>query len=175
MENITIKKATPKDIDLLQKISRETFFETYSKLNTEENMKKYLEENFALETLTTELDNSNSEFYFALRGADVIGYLKLNFGASQTDLKDNKSVEIERIYVLRAFHGNNVGHMLYEKAIQVAKQIKADYVWLGVWEENAKAIAFYKKHGFVEFDKHIFKLGDDEQTDFMMKLELNTL
>lgn len=175
MENITIKKATPKDIDLLQKISRETFFETYSKLNTEENMKKYLEENFALETLTTELDNSNSEFYFALRGGDVIGYLKLNFGASQTDLKDNKSVEIERIYVLRAFHGNNVGHMLYEKAIQVAKQIKADYVWLGVWEENAKAIAFYKKHGFVEFDKHIFKLGDDEQTDFMMKLELNTL
>lgn len=175
MENIAIKKATPKDIDLLQKISRETFFETYSKLNTEENMKKYLEENFALETLTTELDNSNSEFYFALRGGDVIGYLKLNFGASQTDLKDNKSVEIERIYVLRAFHGNNVGHMLYEKAIQVAKQIKADYVWLGVWEENAKAIAFYKKHGFVEFDKHIFKLGDDEQTDFMMKLELNTL
>lgn len=175
MENITIKKATPKDIDLLQKISRETFFETYSKLNTEENMQKYLEENFALETLTTELDNSNSEFYFALRGGDVIGYLKLNFGASQTDLKDNKSVEIERIYVLRAFHGNNVGHRLYEKAIQVAKQIKADYVWLGVWEENAKAIAFYKKHGFVEFDKHIFKLGDDEQTDFMMKLELNTL
>ena len=175
MENIAIKKATPKDIDLLQKISRETFFETYSKLNTEENMKKYLEENFALETLTTELDNSNSEFYCALRGGDVIGYLKLNFGASQTDLKDNKSVEIERIYVLRAFHGNNVGHMLYEKAIQVAKQIKADYVWLGVWEENAKAIAFYKKHGFVEFDKHIFKLGDDEQTDFMMKLELNTL
>ncbi len=175
MENIAIKKATPKDIDLLQKISRETFFETYSKLNTEENMKKYLEENFALETLTTELDNSNSEFYFALRGADVIGYLKLNFGASQTDLKDNKSVEIERIYVLRAFHGNNVGHMLYEKAIQVAKQIKADYVWLGVWEENAKAIAFYKKHGFVGFDKHIFKLGDDEQTDFMMKLGLNTL
>lgn len=175
MENIAIKKATPKDIDLLQKISRETFFETYSKLNTEENMKKYLEENFALETLTSELDNSNSEFYFALRGGDVIGYLKLNFGASQTDLKDNKSVEIERIYVLRAFHGNNVGHMLYEKAIQVAKQIKADYVWLGVWEENAKAIAFYKKHGFVEFDKHIFKLGDDEQTDFMMKLELNTL
>lgn len=175
MENIAIKKATPKDIDLLQKISRETFFETYSKLNTEENMKKYLEENFALETLTSELDNSNSEFYFALRGGDVIGYLKLNFGASQTDLKDNKSVEIERIYVLRAFHGNNVGHRLYEKAIQVAKQIKADYVWLGVWEENAKAIAFYKKHGFVEFDKHIFKLGDDEQTDFMMKLELNTL
>ena len=97
----------------------------------------------------------------------------MNFGQSQTELQDDKALEIERIYVLKEFHGKNVGQILYNKAIEIAKQNKADYVWLGVWEENPRAIAFYKKNGFVEFDKHIFKLGDDEQTDIMMKLKLN--
>ncbi len=98
--------------------------------------------------------------------------MKLNFGQSQTELKDDKAIEIERIYVLKEFHGNKVGQILYDKAIEVARQKNADYVWLGVWEENPRAINFYKKNGFVEFDKHIFKLGEDEQTDIMMKLKL---
>jgi len=75
--------------------------------------------------------------------------------------------------VLKEFQGKKVGQFLYEKAVQVAQQIKADYIWLGVWEHNPKAINFYKKNGFTEFDKHIFRLGDDEQTDIMMKLMLN--
>lgn len=64
------------------------------------------------------------------------------------------------------------GEILYEKAIEIANRKNSDYVWLGVWEENPRAISFYKKNGFVEFDKHIFRLGDDEQTDVMMKLNL---
>lgn len=172
MENITIRKATLNDIEQLQKIGRETFFETFSSSNTEENMRKYLEEGFSIEKLTDELNNENSAFYFALSETKVIGYLKINFGASQTELKDEKALEIERIYVLKEFHGKKVGQILYEKAIEIAKQKNSDYVWLGVWEENLRAISFYKKNGFVEFDKHIFKLGNDEQTDIMMKLKL---
>jgi len=109
-----------------------------------------------------------------LKTDTVIGYLKLNFGESQTELKGDKALEIERIYVLKEFHGKKVGQLLYDKAIQVATETKADYVWLGVWEENPRAIAFYKKNGFVEFDKHIFRLGDEEQTDIMMKLQLKS-
>lgn len=172
MESIEIKQVTLAEITQLQKIGRQTFFETFSAGNTEENMKKYLEEGFSIEKLTGELTDPNCAFYFALIDNAVIGYLKLNFGASQTELKDNKALEIERIYVLQAFHGKKVGQILYEKAIQIAKQTHAAYVWLGVWEENPRAINFYKKNGFVEFDKHIFKLGDDEQTDIMMKLQL---
>jgi ribosomal protein S18 acetylase RimI-like enzyme len=87
-------------------------------------------------------------------------------------LKDKTALEIERIYVLKDFHGKSVGQMLYKKALEIAQMKKVSYVWLGVWEENPRAISFYKKNGFVEFDKHIFKLGDDEQTDIMMKLIL---
>ena len=173
MDNIDVKRVTINDIDQLQGIGRQTFFETFSAGNTEENMKKYLEEGFTVEKLTAELNDRNSEFYFASLDNKVIGYLKLNFGQSQTEIKEDKALEIERIYVLKEYHGKKVGQILYDKAIQIARLKNADYVWLGVWEENPRAINFYKKNGFIEFDKHIFKLGDDEQTDIMMKLKLN--
>ena len=172
MTNIEIIKVELKDIDKLQKIGRQTFSETFSDGNTEENMTKYLDEGFSIEKLTTELNDKNAEFYFATIDENVIGYLKLNFGQSQTELQDDKGLEIERIYVLKDFHGKSVGQLLYDKAIQIARQKNADYIWLGVWEENPRAINFYKKNGFVEFDKHIFKLGNDEQTDILMKLKL---
>lgn len=172
MEAIEINKVTIYDVAQLQKISRQTFFETYSALNTEENMTKYLQENFSIKNLSIELKNENSEQYFVALEGKVIGYLKLNFGIAQTELKNNKSIEIERIYVLKDFHGKNIGQQLYEKVINIARDKNADYIWLGVWEENPRAIRFYKKNGFIEFDKHIFKLGEDEQTDIMMKLVL---
>jgi diamine N-acetyltransferase len=172
MGNIEIKKVKKKQIHQLQEIGRQSFFETFAAGNTEDNMKKYLDEEFSIEKLTAELNNKNSEFYFATLENNVIGYLKLNFGRSQTELQDKKATEIERVYVLQEYHGKNVGQLLYDKAIQIARQKNTDYVWLGVWEENSRAINFYKKNGFVEFDKHIFKLGNDQQTDIMMKLKL---
>ncbi|WP_309614534.1 GNAT family N-acetyltransferase [Flavobacterium sp.] len=173
MANIEVRKITLIDINQLQKIGRQTFQETFSESNSEQNMKNYLEEVFSKEKMTAELNDENSEFYFATLENEVIGYLKINFGESQTELKDSKSLEIERIYVSKEFHGKSVGQLLYDKAIDIAKQKDAEYVWLGVWEENPRAINFYRKNGFVEFDKHIFKLGDDEQTDIMMKLKLS--
>ncbi len=167
-----IKKVTLDDIDQLQKISKQTFYETFSGGNTEENMENYLVEGFSIEKLTAELKDKNVEFYFSTLDNSVIGYLKVNFGEAQTELQDDKALEIERIYVSKEFHGKNVGQILYDKAIQIAKLKKTDYVWLGVWEENPRAINFYKKNGFIEFGKHIFKLGNDEQTDIMMKRKL---
>lgn len=173
MIDIEIQKLTLNDIDQLQEIGRRTFYETFSAANTEENMTKYLDEGFSIEKLTNELTNDNTEFYFAKLDNNVIGYLKLNFRQSQTELQDDKALQIERIYVLKDFHGKSVGQILYDKAIEIALQKNTDYVWLGVWEENPRAINFYKKNGFVEFDKHVFKLGYDEQTDIMMKLKLS--
>ena len=170
---VKITKAKVNDIDQLQKIGRQTFLETFSETNTEQNMKTYLEDGFSVEKLTSELSDKNSEFYFAILEDEIIGYLKINFGESQTELKDSKALEIERIYVSKKFIGKNVGQILYDKAVEIARENHANFIWLGVWEENPRAISFYKKNGFVEFDKHIFKLGDDEQTDIMMRLKLN--
>lgn len=125
-----------------------------------------------MEKLAVELNDRDSEFYFASLADDVVGYLKLNFGQSQTELKEQSALEIERIYVLKEFHGKNVGQLLYEKAIEIAKRANVNFVWWGVWEENPRAIKFYEKNGFVAFDRHMFKLGNEEQTDIMMKLQL---
>jgi ribosomal protein S18 acetylase RimI-like enzyme len=171
-DKINIVKTSLNNIDELQSIGRQTFYETFSAKNTEENMKIYLKEVFSTDKLIDELNNENVEFYFAISENSVIGYLKLNFGAAQTELKNDKAIEIERIYVLKEFHGKKVGQILFEKAIEIANQKNAEYIWLGVWEENTRAINFYKKNEFIEFDKHIFKLGSDKQIDIMMKLNL---
>ena len=172
MNDVLIRPVEQYELIDLQEISRQTFVETFAAQNTEENMKKYLEENLSAEKLSAELHDNNSRFYFAELDKKVIGYLKLNFGQSQTELKDGRALEIERIYVIREFQGMRIGQKLYDKAINIARDEGMDYVWLGVWEENPKAISFYRKNGFVEFDRHIFRLGDDNQTDIMMKLEL---
>ena len=130
--NISIIKIRTEDVKALQSISRQTFFETFAESNSEKNMRHYLEDNLSIEKLTSELSSENSEFYFSTENNDVIGYLKLNFSTSQTELKEEQSVEIERIYVLNAYHGKKVGQLLFDKAIEVAKERKALYVWLGV-------------------------------------------
>src|SRR5678809_1176653 len=135
MTDIVIKRVTLNDIDQLQKIGKLTFHETFSAANSEENMTKYLDEKLSIEKLTTELKDNNAEFYFATLDDNVIGYVKLNFRQSQTELQDDKAIEIERIYVLKDFHGKSVGQILYDHAIHIAKQKNTDFVWLGVWEE----------------------------------------
>ncbi|CAG5071560.1 Spermidine/spermine N(1)-acetyltransferase [Dyadobacter sp. CECT 9623] len=169
MDQITITKAGAEDLKTVQQISKETFFETFAEANTEADMQKYLAENFSEIKLTEELSNPDSLFYIAWLGENPVGYMKLNTGEAQTELQDISSFEIERIYVKSAYHGKKVGQLLYEKALEIAQAEQKVYIWLGVWEENLKAIRFYEKNGFVAFDKHIFKFGEDEQTDIMMK------
>ena len=172
MNSIAIKKIGLEQLVPLQDIGRKTFYDTFFESDSEESMKAYLDTSFSTEKLTAELENRNSEFYFATQNEIVIGYLKVNFGSAQTELQDANALEIERIYVLQDYHGKQVGQLLFEKAMAIAKSNHCDYIWLGVWEENHRALQFYTKNGFVAFDKHIFVLGEEEQTDIMMKLKL---
>ena len=169
---ITITQATIKDILELQRLGKQTFIETFSEHNSKDDMDQYLESSFNIETLKNQLENSNSTFYFAQENQNKIGYLKINLGPAQTELKDPYSLEIERIYVLKSYFGKKVGQLLYEKAASIAKELKLKYIWLGVWEKNERALQFYKKNGFVEFDQHQFVLGEDVQNDILMKLTL---
>ena len=173
--NIIIQPASPLDLAALQAIGRKTFVETFADSNSEENLAAYLEEGFSEDKLVAELRNENSQFYFALETDKVIGYLKVNFGDAQSEKQDPNALEIERIYVLQQYHGKQVGALLYEQALAIAKERKAPYMWLGVWEENPRAIRFYQKQGFVEFGEHVFQLGEEAQRDILMKKMLPDL
>lgn len=167
---IQLRRLTATDLLLLKEISVRTFVDSFSDQNTAENMEQYLSLSFSDEKLRQELANPHSAFYFAEINTIPIGYLKVNWGNSQTELMVEKSIEIERIYVEREYHGKQVGQCLLDKALHLAKGMNAASAWLGVWEKNPRAIRFYQKNGFIEFDKHIFKLGNDEQTDILMRL-----
>jgi ribosomal protein S18 acetylase RimI-like enzyme len=172
MEEIKITKASLTDAQTLLTLGRETFYETFAESNTEEDMQKYLTDNFTEEKFHTELTNPDSLFYIAWEGDAAIGYLKVNENNAQTELRDADTLEIERIYVKNAYHGRKVGQLLYDKAVEIAREKGKSAIWLGVWEENPRAIRFYEKNGFIAFGKHSFMLGNDEQTDIMMRKEL---
>lgn len=171
--DIQLIKISPEEIGLLQEISVQTFHDTFSSQNKEEDMQSFLAEHFTEEKLMLETKNPFSAFYFAKIENNITGYLKTNFASAQTELQNNDALEIERIYVLQEYQGKRIGQFMLDKAIELATQHSMKYVWLGVWEKNEKAIRFYEKNGFVKFGTHVFKLGNDEQTDIMMKLELN--
>ena len=170
--DITLKSASITDVHDLQVIAQQTFRDTFLEHNTEENINEYLVTKLSIDKLTAELQNENSRFIFAVIDQNIVGYLKVNFGPSQTELKNNQSLEIERIYIAKEFQGKKVAPVLFEKALQIAREASLKFVWLGVWEENKRAIKFYEKNGFKVFDTHIFTLGDEKQTDYLMKLEL---
>jgi ribosomal protein S18 acetylase RimI-like enzyme len=169
MNIIEIHQINEADVSELQNIGRQTFAETFSEFNSSKNLKEYLSTSFATEKLANELQNPESMFFFAFAESKLAGYLKINFGAAQTEVVEDSSMEIERIYVLKAFQGKKVGQACFEKAVEMARQSKCSFIWLGVWEKNEKALKFYRKNGFQEFSRHIFRIGDDKQTDFLMK------
>ncbi|MCT2563860.1 GNAT family N-acetyltransferase [Chryseobacterium herbae] len=170
MASIIINTASLEDLETIQNLGRQTFSETFAESNSEEAMKTYLEESFNTEKVKSELNNPDSHFFIAWEEDNPVGYLKLNSGAAQTELKnDDTSLEIERIYVKKSHHGQKVGQLLYDQALESAQSLGKDYLWLGVWEKNLRALNFYRKNGFEEFGSHTFTLGDDDQTDLMMK------
>jgi hypothetical protein len=171
MNDLSLRLIDKNDILELQKIGRETFYETFVDSTEASDMELFLENSFNKKRLESELNNPESEFYFAEHQNKVVGYLKINTGNAQNEKLLKNSLEIERIYVLSEYLGKNVGKTLFEKALEIAKK-KFDYVWLGVWENNNRAIHFYEKNGFIKFGKHKFIVGTDEQTDVIMKLKL---
>lgn len=172
MTNLEILKVSSSDVDQLRKLSIETFVTAFSQYNTQENMNAYLSEAFTSDQLTKEINNPYSEFHFIRSNGDLAGYTKLNIHDAQTDLKDQNSLEIERVYVVEEYQSRGLGGHLLKYAIDRAHGLQREFIWLGVWERNPRAIDFYKKHGFVEFDSHPFMLGNDRQKDLLLRLDL---
>lgn len=160
------------NLEELIEISQGTYKDTFSSENTPENMELYLQDSLNKNSLEKELMNCNSEFYFSKSENVTTGYLKINFGDAQTDIKETNGMELERIYVLKKFQGLHIGQFLLDNTIQIATKRDLDYVWLGVWEKNVKAIGFYEKNGFKIIGSHPFKMGNEMQTDNIMKRKI---
>jgi hypothetical protein len=172
IDDLKFVKLNSGDVKELQQISKQTYFNAFSWGNSPENMRAYLESSLSEEKLLKELKKANSEFYFAEINHKTIGYLKINFGDAQTEFHDHNALELERIYVIKEFQGKKNGQKLLDKVLGIAKKNQLDYLWLGVWEKNERAIKFYERNGFSVIGSHPFRMGDEIQTDLIMKLPL---
>ena len=150
MINVGIKKVALQDLEALQKISKQTFQESFAEENTAENMAKYLEEGFSAEKLGKEILEPNSAFYVVTVGKELLAYLKINLGNAQTELKEIDGLEIERIYVLKAHQGKGIG----TKLLQIAEQNLGRPMTLKAAMDNPKSFSFYEKYGWRQVSIH---------------------
>ena len=169
---LTFQIVKKEEVKHLQFISKNTFSESFAKDNSRENLKSYFKAAFSLKQLAKELNNSLSRFFFIYIDETLCGYFKINIGGSQTEIKSDDGLELERIYILAEYQGKKIGEKILEKVKYIASLEQKKYIWLGVWELNTKAIKFYERFGFKKFDTHIYQIGDDPQIDWMMKMML---
>ncbi len=169
---LLFQKCTPSSLDQLVQISKRTFVDAFEKDNNPEDFTAYVDFAFDKNKLCQELANPNTTFYFAYLDEHLVGYFKLNEFDAQTDIKLQESIELERIYVVEDFQGQQIGKKMLCEALKLASKKDKTYIWLGVWEKNSKAIRFYQKHGFIKFNTHPYYIGEDKQTDWLMRLTL---
>lgn len=169
VENYLIRTASINDADTLALLSYQTFEETFAHVNSKENMNDYLSANCTTDVLAEELKDRASTFLIAYADKEPVGFAKLRWSETPIEIKDKKAVEIQRLYILKKMIGKKLGKILIEKCFEIALHRSFNTVWLGVWEHNDRAIAFYKKFGFDVFGSQIFELGRDRQTDLLMK------
>lgn len=169
---ITIQPVAANDAERLLQLSRQTFFDAFAHQNHAADMEAFAATSFTLPSFQEQLANPDSHFFYAMAGDQPAGYLKLNYNTAQTEFREADALEVERIYVLSAYQGRQIGKQLINFAIRQATEQQLRYLWLGVWEHNQGAIRFYQNQGFRIFGSHLFMLGSDAQTDLLMRKEL---
>jgi len=173
-EPILIREAGPEDAELIADISRRTFFDSFAIHNTKENMDLYLNQQFTREMQMAEVGAPGRIFLLATCDGEPAGYASMREGVTPTELGvDVAAIEILQIYSEQKMIGKGVGQALMKRCLEIARERNKDWVWLGVWEHNSRAIAFYRKWGFERFGEHVFSVGTDDQTDWWMRRRID--
>jgi ribosomal protein S18 acetylase RimI-like enzyme len=157
---------------MIANFSHRTFCDAFASFNTKENMDKFINNEFYKEKLIAQVNEPGNIFLLAYQQNELTGYVRLLESHNPPELGEIDGIEISRIYVDNKITSKGIGSELMQKCFDVAQEKYKKVIWLGVWEHNARAIAFYKKWGFEIFGDHIFMLGDDAQTDILMKKTL---
>lgn len=167
-----IRLAHLSDAIQLRDLSEVTFRDTYSQFNTPENMDAHVAKKFDLEVIKSELQNADYQYFVIENEGKLIGFAKLIPNHAEGNLEADGAIEIERFYILPELKGQNLGRKLMDFCCEWSRQQGYKIIWLGVWEHNPNAYAFYTRMGFEQYGSHIFVLGDDIQNDYLMKKSL---
>ncbi|EHJ55959.1 hypothetical protein HMPREF9318_00184 [Streptococcus urinalis FB127-CNA-2] len=171
-QTIEIVPVKLEELPQLSELAKVTYTETFGDHMTKKQLDDFFEESYSLSVLEKVLNDSESIVRFLKVNGDIAGYLKLNWGKSQTEHELEDAFEIQRIYILRQYQGHGLGNKLFQYAMEKAYESKKSWAWLGVWEHNIKAQGLYRKNGFERFSEHHFITGDLVETDWLMKKSL---
>ncbi len=156
----------------LREVAISSYHDAFASFNTPENMEAYFSGSYNLTTLNREFTEPDSKLFLACQDEKMVGFSRLRESNEVADLLGMNGVELQRLYVLTEVQGKSVGKLLMEASLHYAKEKRYDWLWLGVWERNFKAQNFYSKWGFEKFSEHVFWMGDDAQTDWLLKKKL---
>lgn len=170
--DVDIRRAIPKDNDLLSRLGRQTFLDTFSAGNRPEDMAAYLDASFSPEKQASELADPLSVFLIAEINGEAAGYARLLHARAPSVIRARHPIQLVRLYADKRWVGRGVGAALMTACIALAQQQKCDGIWLGVWEENSRALGFYRKWGFSDMGTQHFLLGNDRQIDIIIWLPL---
>lgn len=171
--DLLIRPASIADASVLAELGARTFAETFAADNSPENMAAYLADSFSRTLQAAELNDPDSNFLIAEIAGVAVGYAMLRAGEAPPGIANEAQIELVRLYAAREWLGVGVGAALMQACMREAKQRGCRTLWLGVWEHNRRARAFYRKWKFREVGTHIFQLGNDAQTDILLECSLD--
>lgn len=172
---VQIRPGTAADAAALTSIARQTFVEAYGHLISREDMLKHLDEFYFEQRQREELTRASLHTLFAFVGRALVGFAQLERETPPECVKDPSALMLKRLYVLRQWHGKGVAHALFDAVVETAWQQGLGSLWLSVWEQNPRAIAYYRKMGFEEVGSLVFVVGEDKQNDIIMSLDLTAM
>lgn len=169
---IRIRQATINDSAKLAEVGAITFYDTFHMFHSAEDMQKYISGTYNEDKVKGNLQNPSIMYYLAEQDGKAVGYLKLLLNVEIEQMKGERVMELEKIYVRKEWLGAGVGKRLMQQAIAAAVQEKCDWLFLGVWQDNHRALDFYKKFGWAICGNRQFTLGDTICDDYLLKLKL---
>jgi ribosomal protein S18 acetylase RimI-like enzyme len=163
-----IEAATLEQMEHVRRIGREVYRETFAPFNTEANMRAYLDEAYNLPALQAAWAEPGAVCFLSWDGDEPTGFMHLRNNNEAEPQLGSRTLELQRLYLRKPWQGVGVGNRFMDVALAEARSRGVEWIWLGVWERNFRAQAFYKKWGFEKFGEHIFQMGDDPQTDWLL-------
>jgi ribosomal protein S18 acetylase RimI-like enzyme len=169
---IEVREAEFSDVAAMREVAIQSYVDTFAEVNTPENMSTFLDKAYSQQKLEEEFYETGSVLYLAWNDNRVAGFLRMRSSEEVAAELGSNTIELQRLYIHKDFQNQKVGRILMQKAIDYALEEKFEWIWLGVWERNFNAQRFYAKWGFEKFGEHVFQMGDDPQTDWLLKRKL---
>lgn len=175
MPTYTIRQATVHDAPALAALAAKTFSSTFGNSNSAEDLATYLKSAYGVSQQTAEIQDPSVVTLLGFKGDDLLGFAQIRNGLAPKCVAIESPIELQRLYVDHSAHGSGLALQLMQHAQTAASSFGGTHLWLGVWEFNPRAIAFYRKVGFFEVGSQVFLFGSDPQRDLVMVGALSSL